>query len=97
MEHKRRSYKLEHSLSSGELDLCQSVSRKGGEDHVTEGSQNGDKRGVENVEKAIGLMAEMVKKAIAQADENRKNGKRIEVKSPVLVVEEGSDAVAIKA
>jgi len=49
------------------------------------------------VESAIAPMAEMVKKAIADADENRKSGKRIEVKSPVLVVEEGSDAIAIKA
>lgn len=54
-------------------------------------------RGRENVENAIAPMAEMVKKAIAQADENRKSGKRIEVKSPVLVVEEGSDKIAIKA
>ena len=36
-------------------------------------------RGVENMEKAIGPMAEMVKKAIATADENRKTGKRIEI------------------
>ena len=49
------------------------------------------------VESAISAMAEMVKKAIADADENRRTGNRIEVKSPVLVVEEGSDAVAIKA
>ena len=49
------------------------------------------------VESAISVMAEMVKKAIADADENRKTGKRIEVKSPVLVVEEGSDKIAIKA
>lgn len=49
------------------------------------------------VESAIAPMAEMVKKAIADADENRKSGKRIEVKSPVLVVEEGSDEIAIKA
>lgn len=41
-------------------------------------------RGVENVESAITPMAEMIKKAIADADENRKSGKRIEVKSPVL-------------
>ena len=51
-------------------------------------------RGVENVEKAISLMAEMVKEAIAQADENRRTGERIEVKSPVLVVEKGSDEIA---
>ena len=43
------------------------------------------------------LTAEMIKKAIADADENRRTGNRIEVKSPVLVVEEGSDKVAIKA
>ena len=49
------------------------------------------------VESAIAPMAEMVKKAIAEADENRKSGKRIEVKSPVLVVEEGSDEIAVKA
>jgi hypothetical protein len=42
-------------------------------------------------------MAEAVKKAIAQADENRRSGKRFEVNSPVLVVAEGSDEVAIKA
>ena len=51
-------------------------------------------RGVENVEKAISLMADMVKEAIAQADENRRTGKRIEVKSPVLVVEKGSSEIA---
>lgn len=54
-------------------------------------------RGIENIENAITPMAEMVKKAIAQADENRRSGKRIETKSPVLVVEEGSDDIAIKA
>lgn len=54
-------------------------------------------RGIENVENAITPMAEMVKKAIAQADENRRSGNRIETKSPVLVVEEGSDDIAIKA
>ena len=53
--------------------------------------------GREFVEKTIELMAEMIKKAIADADENRRTGNRIEVKSPVLVVEEGSDKVAIKA
>ena len=54
-------------------------------------------KGVEYVEKPITLMAEAIRKAIAQADENRRTGKRIEVKSPVLVVEEGSDEVAHKA
>jgi creatinine amidohydrolase len=54
-------------------------------------------RGFENIEKGITPMAEAVKKAIAQADENRKSGKRFEVNSPVLVVAEGSDEVAIKA
>jgi creatinine amidohydrolase len=53
--------------------------------------------GVESVECAIAKMAEMVKDAIRQADENRRSGARIEVKSPVLVVEAGSDAVARKA
>ena len=41
-------------------------------------------RGVENLEKSITPMAEMLKQAIAEAEENRKSGKRIEVKSPVL-------------
>ena len=36
-------------------------------------------RGMENVKNAITPMAEMVKKAIATADANRKSGKRIEV------------------
>lgn len=54
-------------------------------------------RGVENLEKALTPMAEMIRKAIAAADENRRTGKRIEVKSPVLVVEEGSNEVARKA
>ena len=54
-------------------------------------------RGFENIEKGITPMAEAVKKAIAQADENRRNGKRFEVNSPVLVVAEGSNEVAIKA
>lgn len=49
------------------------------------------------VECAIAKMAEMVKDAIHQADENRRSGARIEVKSPVLVVEAGSGAVAHKA
>jgi creatinine amidohydrolase/Fe(II)-dependent formamide hydrolase-like protein len=53
-------------------------------------------RGRENVECAISIMADMVKKAIADADENRRTGNRIEVKSPVLVVEDGSNDVAIK-
>ncbi len=53
--------------------------------------------GVESVECAIAKMAEMVKDAIHQADENRRSGARIEVKSPVLVVEAGSGAVAHKA
>ena len=53
--------------------------------------------GREFVEKPIEIMAEMIKKAIADADENRRTGNRIEVKSPVLVVEEGSEKVAIKA
>ena len=52
-------------------------------------------RGVENLENSLPLMAEMVKKAIAQADENRRTGERIEVKSPVLVVEKGSSEIAI--
>ena len=52
-------------------------------------------RGVENIQKGIDPMAEAVKKAIAQADENRRTGKRIEVKSPVLVVEKGSSEIAI--
>ena len=56
-------------------------------------------RGVENVENAITPMAEMLKKAIATADENRRNGKRIEVNSPVLVVDYNTDPtkVALKA
>ncbi|MBE6399602.1 MAG: creatininase family protein [Lentisphaerae bacterium] len=41
-------------------------------------------RGMENVKNAITPMAEMVKKAIATADANRKSGKRIEVISPAL-------------
>ena len=52
-------------------------------------------RGVENIQKGIDPMAEAVKKAIAQADKNRRTGKRIEVKSPVLVVEKGSSEIAI--
>lgn len=36
-------------------------------------------RGIENMELAMDPMAEMVKKAIAAADENRKSGKRIEL------------------
>jgi hypothetical protein len=39
-------------------------------------------------------MAQMVKRAIAKADENRRTGERIEVKSPVLVVEQGSSEIA---
>lgn len=52
-------------------------------------------RGVENMESSLPLMAEMVKKAIAQAEESRRTGERIEVKSPVLVVEKGSSEIAI--
>lgn len=51
-------------------------------------------RGVEAVESAITPMAEMVKRAIAKADENRRTGERIEVKSPVLVVEKGGTEIA---
>ncbi len=54
-------------------------------------------RGFENIEKRITPMAEFVRNAIARADENRRSGKRIEVKSPVLVVEEGSGDIALKA
>ena len=42
------------------------------------------KRGRENQEKSLTPMAEMIRKAIAQAEKNRKSGKRIEVKSPSL-------------
>jgi hypothetical protein len=51
-------------------------------------------RGIEAVESAIEPMAQMVKRAIAKADENRRTGERIEVKSPVLVVEQGSSEIA---
>lgn len=52
-------------------------------------------RGIENIQKGIDPMAEAVKKAIAQAEENRRTGVRFEVKSPVLVVEKGSSDIAI--
>ena len=51
-------------------------------------------RGIEAVESAIEPMAQMVKRAIAKADENRRTGERIEVKSPGLVVEQGSSEIA---
>jgi len=39
-------------------------------------------RGRENQENSLTPMAEMIRKAIAEADANRKSGKRIEVRSP---------------
>ena len=42
------------------------------------------KRGRENQEKSLTPMAEIIRKAIAQAEKTRKAGKRIEVKSPSL-------------
>ncbi len=85
MRHDQDAYQICTTLSGEPQEICTTRQRpeiKVGVMGYPEFAS--PERGVENVEKAIGPMAEMVKKAIARADENRKSGQRIEVKSPVL-------------
>ncbi|MBO5791563.1 MAG: creatininase family protein [Lentisphaeria bacterium] len=98
MRHDQDAYQLCTTLSGAKQEIPTTRQRPeikvgvmGYPEHATA------ERGIENVEKAIAPMAEMVKKAIAAADENRRSGNRIEVKSPVLVVEAGSKEIAVKA
>ena len=96
MRHDQNAYQLCTSLSGAQQEIVTTRQRP----EVKVGVMGYPEfataeRGVEAVESAITPMAEMVKEAIAKADENRRTGERIEVKSPVLVVEKGSDEIAI--
>ncbi len=95
MRHDQNAYQLCTSLSGAKQEIVTTRQRPEVKVGVMGYPEDASaERGVASVENALAPMAEMVKEAIATADENRRTGKRIEVKSPVLVVEKGESKVA---